>query len=964
MVLLSSRLIVLFLFINTLPAFAQMFPYYHYTVDDGLPHSVVYSILQDKKGFFWFATDNGISKYDGETFTNFSVADGLLSNSVISLVEDSTGKIFMTIYGKGINYIDSNKVYLYSKSLPKDGPINTFLVQDSNGFYVRKAFSDIAKIRKTRFSIKVFINESIYGIIKTVRENTILVGTHKGLYRKISGDSLQFVKMNAIGERGVWSLYQHTDSTVWIGSKGEIIVLKNLSIQKIISLPLNEEITGILVDAQNRIWFAVYSKGIFLWENGIVTSIGKKFNIEKTEISRTMLRDNNGTIWFAPFGKGVFSLYNTYINNYSVDDGLSHNYIQTIIKDNYGRILIGTLNGINSIHHNSVTQPKNNDENYEVRCFFIKKNNTIFMGGSSFEKHKKPIFSYDKHAVYKKLPLISAFGKNDKKIFGGTWANFVFLLDEKGDTLKKVPLYKNFSGYIRTKKIYTDTYNRTWFGTTSGLCQYINEDSVYCYEGATPLTGIIEDITEDSTHTVWVVSNKGVMSYTNNEWKPLTLPEYTITGATSLQFDSQNHLWLGTLNGLYYYDGKTVRHFTKYSGLIANNINTLFYDKEENILWVGTTEGISKINITQYHASVSKPIKPIISKVMLRDTTIYEPTSIKISWKKNRAKIYFAGLYFYHPKSVLYEYKFSDEEHWQKAQGNMVELLNIDYGATEIFMRAKIENGEWSAPTTLLIEKETPWWASISFYIFCGITVIGIGVLGVQKRITKIKLRAEEKAATTRAMQKLEYKTILAAMLNPHFVFNSLNSIQYLVNHNKKRAANDYLTQLSKFIRTNLNVANKNIIPLKQELQSLHSYLQLEKLRFDDTLEFTIEVASTIDTEEIYVPNIIIQPFVENSIKHGILPARKKGVLCINITEYNKEYIKITIEDNGVGIEASKKLKNTDTSMGISIMQNRLQLLYKEKYHPITIREKKSPNNTTTGTIVEIILSKHLEDPF
>ncbi len=941
---------------------AQMFPYYHYTVDDGLPHSMVYFMLHDKKGFLWFTTDNGVSKYDGETFTNFSTADGLLSNCAIPITESPDGKIFVGVYGKGVDYIQNNKVYNYQKNLR----MKTFLIEKDGVLYVDvgdnllRLYDTTSKksLYKTRV-LKIndsYLSETFELLVKTQQGILISNSINNGLYR-IEKDTLLPYQPHLLYNEKVYSLYEEKENILWIGSVRKILKIEDSVITKTIALPFKEKVIGLLVDSQKRIWFSIPNRGVFLFDKEKIISIGEKLGIEKDHVGPPY-EDRDGNIWIIPHGKSGYCLYNTYISNYSVRDGLSHNYIKTITKDRYGRILIGSTNGVTIIHNDTISQPRNNFHNYEVRNFFTEfKDKTIILGSGDYGKKQKKV-PYDNYTTYHHRERFTAVTfLNKDTLLSGSWGNWLEINDLHGKQLKWiVPYKKNPQPYVKTKKIYKDVQNRIWIGTNAGLCRYVNTDSVYCYEGNTPLTGIIEDITEDNTHTLWIATNKGVMQYTNDEWKTVTFPEHPINEATSLQFDSNNHLWLGTSNGLYYYDGKTVKHFTKHSGLISNNVNTLYYDKETNFLWVGTTEGISKIDITQYHSSISKPLTPIISKVILQDTTIYEPpSSVQISWKKNRAKIYFAGFHFQRPKSVHYEYHLNEDSVWQQAQGNMVELLNIDYGTTEIFMRAKIENGEWSVPITLLIEKETPWWATstatMTLIFFSAVSL----VYGINRKIKTTKRKAEEKSAIENKVRVLEHKTAMIAMMNPHFIFNALNSIQYFINHKETEHANTYLARVARLIRLNLELSDKETISLKQELERVEFYLSLEQLRRDNIFSYHIIVDSSIMSEQVFVPNMILQPIAENALKHGILPSRREGHIYIKVEKHNHDVLSITIEDNGVGLQENKNSSHYSTGFGLTIVINRLYTLYQHRAS-FSLCNNSTENSFPTGAHAKIIL--------
>lgn len=207
---------------------------------------------------------------------------------------------------------------------------------------------------------------------------------------------------------------------------------------------------------------------------------------------------------------------------------------------------------------------------------------------------------------------------------------------------------------------------------------------------------------------------------------------------------------------------------------------------------------------------------------------------------------------------------------------------------------------------------------------------------------------------------ELESQSLNSSM-NRHFIFNSLNSIQYYINMQDRKSANRYLTSFAKLIRKNLDSSQQNETSLKDELDRLELYLSLEQMRFQGRFDYEISISPDVNVEDITIPAMMLQPFLENSIWHGILPSEKHGELEVYISEMNQG-VEIEIKDNGIGVETSKSLKaeteNGHISQGMDITQNRIQLyknmtgLNYEIKGPYEIKNG-SPENIL-GTVVTI----------
>ena len=239
---------------------------------------------------------------------------------------------------------------------------------------------------------------------------------------------------------------------------------------------------------------------------------------------------------------------------------------------------------------------------------------------------------------------------------------------------------------------------------------------------------------------------------------------------------------------------------------------------------------------------------------------------------------------------------------------------------------------------------------------------LGLAVLSIVILVLYLShARINSKRRLSEMNQKISEITQanLRQQMNPHFIFNTLNSIQYYMYQHDKLATNNYLTKFSSLMRKVLENSQHTSIPLQDELDALRLYLELEKIRFKNKFDYQINIEEEIDPLLYKVPTMLIQPYVENSISHGLMPAEEKGLVRIDL-KLKKDYISCIIEDNGIGREAAQAIKNekhnNHNSMGTQIASSRLELvnaLYGTSLKTI-YTDLKNNDGEPEGTRVEI----------
>jgi sensor histidine kinase YesM len=289
---------------------------------------------------------------------------------------------------------------------------------------------------------------------------------------------------------------------------------------------------------------------------------------------------------------------------------------------------------------------------------------------------------------------------------------------------------------------------------------------------------------------------------------------------------------------------------------------------------------------------------------------------------------------------------------------NVATYTNIPPGEYVLKINATNTGGVWSRHVkTLQVIILPPFWQTWWFISLCVLIATGLIYLLVRNRIAEIRKKEQQKFHFERQAMELEAQA-LRAQMNPHFIFNCLNSIKALIQEDDKVQAVNYLTTFSKLIRNQLQNAQKEI-SLHDELETCKLYVKLESLRFGSKVSYDFEVDENVDTHSLSVPPLIIQPFIENAIWHGILPKDEGGKVKVAVTQKDHT-VQCIIEDNGIGRQTSLNNKSITTpthqSKGMKLIQSRLDLhaAIHNRGGVMEVIDKKDEHNGSTGTLVII----------
>ncbi|MEO5984730.1 MAG: histidine kinase, partial [Ferruginibacter sp.] len=463
--------------------------------------------------------------------------------------------------------------------------------------------------------------------------------------------------------------------------------------------------------------------------------------------------------------------------------------------------------------------------------------------------------------------------------------------------------------------------------------------------------------------------NNGVLSFNSytNTYKQIStlqgLPENAAYNAIALNND---YLWVVSHNyitAIHQNNFNTISY--SYSdSLPISSLNTIYHDNISKRMLFGYDNEIIWINDSISERN-NKPISFYIDELQIADDTIlvFPGENIQLKYSQNDITIHYTALNFDEAESNRYAYRVNQKEWVSSGSENAIHFSNLSPGNYQI----EIKYYSASNPGVEVIRKikllvEPPFWKTWWFYTIIGLAILTIAWLLYKKRIYQIR----QHARIDRQLAESEIKA-LRAQMNPHFIFNSLNSIMEMVLNDEKTNASRYLSNYAQLIRLNLEHSERTFISLRENVEYLQLYIELEHIRTNSFVH-SITVDENLNWDEILLPPMLIQPFIENAIWYG--PSKGKRPMNLDIRFLiNKDQLLCVIEDNGMGFEASQKNKNENmpshTPMGIGNVRQRIRIL-NEKYRlncTFAIEDKQRMNPSgESGTKVTIGLPLNFND--
>jgi hypothetical protein len=646
-------------------------------------------------------------------------------------------------------------------------------------------------------------------------------------------------------------------------------------------------------------------------------------------IINSILKDKRGNYWLSTHDKGVLYIPDMAILNLKTA-GTSH---PRLLAANKNRLF--TLQEANGLKFFSLSPagklsqvfelPATDKKPYAHFLVIDTLKNSLLAGASAYDIDplsdnnilKTKLLSYAQ-GPFRNVAL---FGRNIYIAGNNNWGT----IDETGKTVYS-SIEDGFSAFCSA--ICVDSSHTTWIGTSDGLFYYYNKQTRPYRPENNLFRQRITDI-KCSPEGWLIVSTRGngIIVIDKENIYNITTQNGLSTNLCGKITVQGNTFWACSNNGLnkVVLEKKANKLHFKISVMQATNglPSNLIFDAipYHNFMVVATGKGLTWFD--PECVFVGNYVPPVYIDKVTANERILEKES-DLSYNENNISFSFTGLLYNNPGKVVYRYKIEGhEQKWHTTTERNAHYFNLPAGNYRFIVAAKNERGDWSVrPATfsfsIPLHYTKTWWFRTSIVLSALIILsIAIGYYLKQRRI-------RERITSDRLLAELN---ALRSQMKPHFIFNSLNSVQHFILENDEESAHLYLSRFAELIRKILDNTQKNTISLAQEIETLELYLSLEKMRFGINFDYNIAVAPGIIPDAIEIPPMLIQPYVENAIWHGLLPKKENANLWLRFS-FEGHTLICEIEDNGIGRKkAGEMKKHKHRSTGMKNIEERIDIL-------------------------------------
>ncbi len=959
-----------------------------FTVHDGLPSNNVYSSFEDQYGFLWVATDAGVARFDGHKFQVFTTRQGLPDNDVLEVIGDSDGRIWVNCFKQRPAYFDEVRNRFINAGddpelakVPEGTKMMTVhRLVDGSVMYLNEGGSFV--FRHGKLFPYPMLFPRINFVASFVEDgSTIRYGSRivkAGLKYKATFTLYHTAGMQVIDSTAFHILLTKLPSPyVKPYSDGRNFYLFLLEEKKCFvfsefrTRPLRYRVDSIPIQeaffnsgmGRDIFYFVGLSGTVYIYDRHRLRLI-KKF--KPAYLTNTAFLSPGGNLWINAYGAGLL-LYRKQNFSFSRPPaGLRQSAYMSISRKPNGAILAGNAYG-QVAEMTSATSRLHlvntiNGEEHRIRKIIVSS-------GKVFTFSEKGIFvNFKRQAINDRNP-------------GWVSAKTAIALDDS------TIIYSLISGIMRLNTrtehgeiLYPKSKRATslckgpgpmiYFGSTDGLykCNYLT-GAITALNKTHPLLATrVTGICTTPGNLVWVTTAGEGLIVLRNDKVILQVTEKNGILSNSPQSicrAGKQEVWLGSVNGIsrvsYQQTGNRIRYsvanLSSSDGLPDNSVNDMLFANDT--VFAATGNGLAAIPATVRVPTFHIPVRAVRVSVNQRDTIIASQYTLR--YDQQFIQLQFAAIELNgHFRNL--QYRIDDRPDWTDLPENTL-TVQLGSGEHELQVRAIDVNGNAGQALHIGFLIATPFWLAIWFWLLVagGVQVVVVLLISKEQKKRKQQKLARELAGVQIASLEQQAFT---SLLNPHFLFNALNSIQHYMNRQDRKSTNRYLSDFASLIRKNFEAAQQSFISLEEELENVRLYLSLEEMRFGDRFSYEIHVAAEIDPDDWMVPTMLLQPLLENALLHGIMPSTIPGVVQVAVKRDAKNLV-ITITDNGIGIANSLAAKHdrSHKSRGMELIAKRIQALSHfgdipmyMTMHPVT-NDATNPGNQTLLVIPESLHS-------
>ncbi|MCK6691697.1 MAG: histidine kinase [Thermoanaerobaculia bacterium] len=941
--------------------------YRNYSTDQGLPNNWVYDIFQDSKGYIWIATNSGVCRFNGYTFEQLPDTLNCNYTTVLGhcMTEDENGRLWFADFQHRLFYVENDRIIPWKhnerltpftrsngffQGLLVDGRGENIWLQnltqggflhiDTSGTFTRILHSD-----KVFFDI--FENER--GWLLNRNPVSTLRDVETGQLESLAFNRRK-VRLPAIS----FPLGYDQDPKLWWYSINRLAEGRYILqfFKQIYYFEKNRLIWTAPLTGNGIIWATCDAAGRIFTGHHFGGGLKMFHSLDDLRAGRPALelfpgltvscirQDREGGYWIGTQERGIF--YCSSFDNGVLRGipGLEQEVVKGLAWDGKYTLYIGYYNGnlyaadLKRNRARDISAPQTIQIN---RLHFDEASQTLALAGVNSNLYRAGhwiIPELTDPVSGKTFPWRG--GKSIPGPVPDRWLSAssqgLFQVNSSTRSIERSSYDLLLAKNLRNiSTVCPDPAGRIWASDLKGLLEWVGDSLVRTGTAFPALQQRIRDIVVLPDSSL-VLSPKG---HGVVFWKPGRAPvEYNtrvgvLSGEVGMLYyhAPDSAIWACTNRGLNRLtpDGRggyRVSSLTTKHGLPSNTVNAICVAGDT--IWLATDQGVFRMS---GQAEASAIPAPLITEILAGNAPRFTDGYLSLPYDSSDVVLGFISLHFRSQGHIPYAYRLlypSGDTSWTIGFERRVSFANLSPGTYRFEVKAQNENGAWSAVSILTLVIRPPWWATWwARGAFAGLLAL-LAYAGYRYRIRQVRTEGRLREE----MLRLEIAALQARM-NPHFIFNCLNSIQSFILNNEPEAAVLYLAKFAKLIRGALNASANGAVSVEEEVQLLDHYLALERLRFNHVFDYRVTVDPKIDPENTFLPPLIVQPFVENAVLHGMKGVEKDGRVEVAFGQENG-YLRIDVHDNGAGMASPDARESGNISHGRSITRRRLELIQQQ----------------------------------
>lgn len=947
---------------------AKQYNVINYRREQGFAATIAYSIYQDSKGYLWIGSENGLMRFNGRDFKIYTTRDGLPDNEILQITEDKQGRLWLLPFANAICYMQYGVIHhagndALLKSLHfKERPIGMRIDRDQN-MWVYSAYTLIRigidhkteEFKRSDIDIGPHSSSAIFaawtgasGVLTVALDDKIYRWNgrkfiHAGIapFPVVDGLPVVFGDRSVLYqlEQGRYLFYKDSAGTLLFGGIRHTMpaaYVSGMSRASSGELLLGTDNGGLIIDLNTGVCTDSFLTGI---------KVG------------AIIETKDGSFWLGTVGHGFFKIQQTPVRSLETERmdqpvyfiaGTKEGMYCTTEKTSYIEALWSEASGTYKTTTTNVTS----DRSAYDRYLFAGKNR---QGDYIFCAYKITLKrQLDKPGIRQSSGFCKAVIREDSTFL--LMATNLGILRFDQERFCAVDTFLFQTRTVGVAKIGTVIYA----GTLNGLMAcYPGGKSVAVLGDTSLLQGHIMALCTGNDSMLWVANNRAelVGIRHNKIVAVLNLDDGLQCNNISAIKASGSMIWIGTDNGLYAVSQQPpyeiVRHLTYATGLNSNQINCLdVYGKR---VWVGTVRGVNYFDEDDV-VRIKDNSSMVVNSIMNDKTRLRASREVLLLEGKTLS-VDFDVIDFTGSATPIFQYRLNDKDEWTALDGNLLYFPSLPYGKFTLTIRALSPTWSQGVFFRQTFLNPGPFYKSWWFVSLTSLVLIAGIALTAFLIVRRVRKKDAEKMAVQQNLLQLE-QMALQAQMNPHFIFNCMAAVKHLYSTGDNERADAFVDEFALLIRQTFEMGEENFITWNQERSYLERYLHVERGRFDHSFNFTIEEDIQLPGNYIPVPVMLLQPIVENAIRHGIrhLPDGTGNITVVIRQEGSQVVFEIT--DNGIGLRKSLELKGLDAhSRTSSIVNNkRIRILNQLFAGQITMKTEdlSERGNHSTGTRVVI----------